>query len=87
MHTSFCGCHTSWFTHTFDHRPSWIIAHWEAINIFVALQVFSHLFQGQLVTIWRDSMSVLQAGRSQESIFQVIARNIWLWLSSTFPAG
>jgi hypothetical protein len=94
MHTSLRGCFTSWFggalgacvyTHTFDHRPGWSIAHWEAINIFVALQVFSHLLQGQLVTIWCDSrvaVSVLQAGRCQDPILHAIARNIWLWLSS-----
>jgi hypothetical protein len=59
--------------------------HWEAIKIFVALQVFSHLLQGQLVTIWCDSrvaVSVLQAGRGQDPILHAIAINIWLWLSS-----
>jgi hypothetical protein len=52
---SFHGLGGPLYTHTFDQRPGWSIAHWEAINIFVALQVFSHLLQGQLVTIWCDS--------------------------------
>jgi hypothetical protein len=73
------------YTHTFSPRPGWSIAHWEAINVFVALQVFSHLVQGQLVTIWCDSrvaVSVLQEGRGQDPILHTIAWNIWLFLSA-----
>jgi hypothetical protein len=56
-----------------------------AINIFVALQVFTHLLQGHLVTIWCESrvaVSVLQAGHGQDHILHSIARNVCLWLSS-----
>jgi hypothetical protein len=73
------------YTHTFSHRPGWSIAHWEAINIFVALQVFADLLQGRLLTIWCDSrvaVSVLQAGRGQDPVLHAIARNIWLFLSA-----
>jgi hypothetical protein len=88
------GCFTSWsrgvlgasvYTHTFSPRPGWSIAHWEAINVFDALQVFSHLVQGQLVTIWcnsRVAVSVLMAGRGQDPILHAVARNIWLFLSA-----
>jgi hypothetical protein len=73
------------YTHTFSPRTGWSIGHWEAINVFVALQVFSHLVQGQLVTIWCDSrvvVSVLQASRGQDPILHAVARNIWLFLSA-----
>jgi hypothetical protein len=73
------------YTHNFYHRPGWSIMSWEAINIFVALQVFSHLLQGQLVTIWcdsRESLAFLQVGRGQDPILHAVARNILLWLSS-----
>jgi hypothetical protein len=40
---------------TLSPKPGWIIAHWEAINIFVALQDFSAFIRGHRVMIWSDS--------------------------------
>jgi hypothetical protein len=63
------------------HKPGWCIAYWEAINIFLALQVFASHIAGQRVTVWSDSLvavSVLQAGRGADPVLHTIARNIWL---------
>jgi hypothetical protein len=62
-------------------RPGWCIAYWEAINIFVALQVFSAHLRGQAITIWSDSqvaVSILQSGRGSDPVLHTISRNIWL---------
>jgi hypothetical protein len=72
------------YTHTLTPRPGWSIAHWEAINVFVALQVFAPLLRGRVATIWCDSrvaVSVLHSGRGSDPILHCIARNVWLLLS------
>jgi hypothetical protein len=40
------------------HKPDYCIAHWEAINILLALRVFSSFVQGRQVTIWCDNNAV-----------------------------
>jgi hypothetical protein len=86
----FCGCLTFWFRGVLNAfvyqqalvtKPDWCIAHWEAINVFVALQVFSSFLSHQRVTVWCDSriaVSVLQSGRGLDPILHTIARKIWL---------
>jgi hypothetical protein len=66
-------------------RPGWCIAHWEAINILVALRTFSHLISGNYVTIWCDNKvatSILNSGRGVDPILNSIARNISLFQAS-----
>jgi hypothetical protein len=65
-------------------RPGWCIAHWEAINILVALRTFLPIIQGKLITIWCDNqvaINILNSGRGVDPILQIIARNIWLFSS------
>jgi hypothetical protein len=65
-------------------RPGWCIAHWEAINILVALRTFSNFIQGKNVTIWCDNqvaINILNSGRGVDPILQNISRNIWLFSS------
>jgi hypothetical protein len=67
------------------HKPGWCIAHWEALNVFVALKVFSSFLSDQRVTVWCDSRladSVLQSGHGLDPVLHTIARNIWFLLSS-----
>jgi hypothetical protein len=66
-------------------KPGWCIAHWEALNVLVALKVFSPFLSHQRVTLWCDSgvaVSVLQSGRGSDPVLHTIARNIWLLLSA-----
>jgi hypothetical protein len=66
-------------------RPGWCIAHWEAINILVALRTFSKYISGSYVTIWCDNMvatNILNSGRGVDPILNLISRNIWLFLAS-----
>jgi hypothetical protein len=65
-------------------RPGWCIAHWEAINILVALRTFSNLISGKYVTIWCDNQvatNILNSGRGVDPILNTISRNIWLFQS------
>jgi hypothetical protein len=90
----FRGCLTFWFRGVFNafvyrralaHKPGCCIAHWEALNVLVALRVFSSFLSHQRVTLWCDSrvaVSVLQLGRGSDPVLHTIARNIWLLLSS-----
>jgi hypothetical protein len=62
-------------------RPGWSIAHWEAINVFVALQVFSAFISGRRVIVWCDSLvavAILHSGRGHDPLLHTIARNIHL---------
>jgi hypothetical protein len=62
-------------------RPGWSIAHWEAINVFVALQVFSAFISGRRVMVWCDSrvaVAILHSGRGRDPLLHTIARNIHL---------
>jgi hypothetical protein len=66
-------------------RPGWSIAHWEAINVFVALQVFSAFISGRRVMVWCDSrvaVAILHSGHECDPLLHTIARNIHL-LQST----
>jgi hypothetical protein len=63
------------------HKPDYCIAHWEAINILVALRIFSSFVQGQQVQIWCDNsaaVNILNSGRGSDPLLQCIARNLWL---------
>jgi hypothetical protein len=69
------------YKHTITHQPGYCIAHWEAINILVAIRTFSQFIKGKNVTIWCDSqvsVSILNSGRGRDKNLQSIARNIWL---------
>jgi hypothetical protein len=69
------------YKHSIIHKPGYCIAHWEAINILVAIRTFSHFIKGKNVTIWCDSqvsVSILNSGRGRDEILQSIACNIWL---------
>jgi hypothetical protein len=62
-------------------RPDYCIAHWEAINVLVALRIFSPFLKGHNVKIWCDNqvaVSILSSARGMDPILQSIARNIWL---------
>jgi hypothetical protein len=66
---------------TLPTRPGWCIAYWEAINIYVAFQVFSPYFRGQALIVWSDSqvsVHVLHSGRGSDLVLHYIACNIWL---------
>jgi hypothetical protein len=65
-------------------RLGWCIAHWEAINILVALRTFSKIISGKFVTIWCDNQvatNILNSGRGADPILNAISRNIWLFQS------
>jgi hypothetical protein len=64
------------------HKPGYCIAHWEAINILVALRTFAPFLAHHNVTIWCDNsvaVSILNSGRGTDPVLQSIARNMWLW--------
>jgi hypothetical protein len=64
------------------HKPDYCIAHWEAINILLALRVFSSFLQGCQVTIWCDNntaVSILSSGRGSDPLLQCIARKMSLF--------
>jgi hypothetical protein len=74
-------CYNSIYELALPTRPGLSIGHWEAINILVAIHVFSSSHSGKLVHIWCDSkvaVSVLNSGRGADPILQSVARNIWL---------
>jgi hypothetical protein len=57
------------------------IAHWEAVNILVALRTWGDLVRGWSVVMWCDNMvavSVCSVASGKEPILNVIIRNIWL---------
>jgi hypothetical protein len=63
------------------HQPGFCIAHWEAINILVALRVFSGLIKGRSIIVWCDNagaVAMLNSGRGKDPLLQCIARNLWL---------
>jgi hypothetical protein len=69
------------YKHAITHQLGYCIAHWEAINILVAIRTFSQFIKGKNVTIWCDSqvsVSILNSGRGRDQNLQSIARNIWL---------
>jgi hypothetical protein len=62
-------------------KPGWSIAHWEAINVFVALQVFSAFIRGRRVMIWCDSwvaVAILHSGSGCDPLLHSITHNIHL---------
>jgi hypothetical protein len=62
-------------------KPGWCIAHWEAINILVALRTFSQHIKGRKIIIWCDNkvaVSVLGSGRGVDPVLQAISRNLWV---------
>jgi hypothetical protein len=66
-------------------KPGYSIAHWEAINVLVALRIFSPFLHAHNVTVWCDNtvaVSILNSGRGTDPILQSIARNIWLFEAS-----
>jgi hypothetical protein len=66
-------------------KPGYSIAHWEAINVLVALRIFSPFLHAHNVTVWCDNtvaVSILSSGRGTDPILQSIARNIWLFQAS-----
>jgi hypothetical protein len=88
---NFRGCLSYWFRGVVGKyvyelpiilKPDYCIAHWEAINILLALRVFSSFVQRRQVTIWCDNnaaVSVLSSGRGVDPLLQCIARNLWLF--------
>jgi hypothetical protein len=67
---------------TLPSHPGWCIAHWEAINVLVALRVFSTFISGNYITIWCDNkvaVNILNSGRGVDPILNTISRNIWLF--------
>jgi hypothetical protein len=57
------------------------IAHWEALNVLVALRVWACKFKHARVKVFCDNaaaVSVFQTHRASDKILQAIARNIWL---------
>jgi hypothetical protein len=60
-------------------KPGWSIAHWEAINVFVALQVFSAFIRGRRIMVWCDSRVALAI---RDPLLHSIARNIHLLLTT-----
>jgi hypothetical protein len=82
------GCLSYWFggvfgKHVYElpiiHKPDYCIAQWEAINILLALCVFSSFIQGRQITIWCDNnaaVSILSSGRGADPLLQCIARNL-----------
>jgi hypothetical protein len=63
------------------HKPEYCIAHWEAINVLVAIRTFSHFIKQKSVTIWCDNLvavNILNSGRGRDPIAYNIARNLWL---------
>jgi hypothetical protein len=70
---------------TLSPKPGWSSAHREAINIFVALQVFSAFIRERRVMVWCDSrvaVAILHFGQGRDPLLHTIARNIHL-LQST----
>jgi hypothetical protein len=64
------------------HKPNFCIAHWEAINILVALRIFSPFLASRNVTVWCDNqvaVNVLTFGRGTDPLLHTIARNLWLY--------
>jgi hypothetical protein len=58
---------------TLPSHPGWCIAHWETINVLVALRVFSKFISGNYITIWCDNkvaVSILNSGRGGRSKFK-----------------
>jgi hypothetical protein len=69
------------YRHSLPTRPGWSIAHWDAINIFISLQVFAEHIRGRCVRIWCDSqvaVAILHSGHGMDPILHAIARNILL---------
>jgi hypothetical protein len=69
-----------------SHQPGYCIAHWESINILVALCTFAPFLAHYQVTIWCDNtvaVSILNSGRGIDPLLHTIARNIWLWEASS----
>jgi hypothetical protein len=67
------------------HKPEYCIAHWEAINVLVALRTFSPFISHHNVTVWCDNMvavSILTSARGSDSFLQSVARNMWLFEAS-----
>jgi hypothetical protein len=54
------------------------IAHWEAINILVALHVFSSFIKGVIWCDNRAAVSLFSSGRGVDPLLHSIARNLWL---------
>jgi hypothetical protein len=53
-------------------NPGWCIAHWEAINILVALRVFSSYIKGSKIMVWCDNkVAVSVLGTGGRSYFTV----------------
>jgi hypothetical protein len=84
------GCLTYWFrgvlgNYVYElailHKPEYCIAHWEAINIIVALRTFYPFLQHHRITIWCDNtvaVNILSSARGTDPTLQSIARNMWL---------
>jgi hypothetical protein len=73
--------HNSVYTLSLPTYPGWCIAHWEAINILVALCTFSQFIKGRKIIIWCDNkvaVSVLNSGRGVDPILQTISRTLWV---------
>jgi hypothetical protein len=63
------------------HKPEYCIAHWEAINVLVAIRTFSKFLHSKLVTIWCDNtvaVNILNSNRGRDPTLHTIARNLWL---------
>jgi hypothetical protein len=67
------------------HKPEYCIAHWEAINVLVALRTFSSFISYHNVTVWCDNtvaVSILTSARGCDPILQSVARNMWCFEAS-----
>jgi hypothetical protein len=63
------------------HKLEYCIAHWEAIDVLVAIRTFSHFIKQKGVSIWCDNMvavNILNSGRGRDPILHNIAINLWL---------
>jgi hypothetical protein len=64
------------------YKPGWSIAHWEAVNILVALRTWAKFVRGKSVAIWCDNsatVSVCSTGRGRDPTLNAIVRNLWLF--------
>jgi hypothetical protein len=62
-------------------KPGWCIAYWEAINVLVAMRIFSKFLGGRIINVWCDNqaaVNILNSGRGADPILHAIARNLWL---------
>jgi hypothetical protein len=61
------------------------IAHWEALNVLLALRTWANIFASRTIRVHCDNaaaVAIFNTSRGSDLVLQAIARNIWLLAAS-----